>query len=612
MRSLLFSLLILAATPLPAADSRISEEAKECFDWFATLGFPDVKDATFAQVWTGDWCQSGSGARTSATLSGFVHDNSLFDFSVVGVDLIQRELTTSNRRAKPEDRIGYEKRSLTDYAKHRIELLRHPPKDDGGRFDAKLGQTAEVFFLAYACWRKGKTDLAQSLFDGARELGQSSNTDDDEPASMRICLEQELGHQAMWDAVLRCGGGGFDLREGGYSPDPVPRRELLARFRGIVKRYPASEHIERAKTTVGILERMVKEDDEHAAINDEALAKLPMEKQVRELIFRLRDQNGHQWSQPGWCDIFDMNDKGTTPAHRLVEIGYPAVPQLIEALTDERFSRSVGYHRDFCLSHTVLTIGDCAQQILPRISGRSFYVPRTPSSEMSSEQAQALEDTAAREGMSGSYGEFSFTNPRICDFALWSLHRIDPPAYAFSNKATRRRRDVERITAANIWRRANGKDLLPVPSLTLPVLPESEALRITTTRCEPAEASAELNKMVSRSKGAMFTNETIPRLLRWYIRTHGKVAGRFAIEAVRDDDLRGVSLNVRLRAGDYSQFGTQAWNWRYTVNVGDDNLINASGGGLVADDWHDFEDAVKKALRSRPKTPMVISASLGY
>ena len=54
MKGILFSFLLVVAAPVPAADAVISAEARKCFDWFASLGFPEVKEAMFAEVWTGD------------------------------------------------------------------------------------------------------------------------------------------------------------------------------------------------------------------------------------------------------------------------------------------------------------------------------------------------------------------------------------------------------------------------------------------------------------------------------------------------------------------------------------------------------------------------------
>ena len=80
-----------------------------------------------------------------------------------------------------------------------------------------------------------------------------------------------------------------------------------------------------------------------------------------------------QWSQPGACNIF-LDERGEeSPAAKLVTLGFPAVPQLIEVLEDQGFTRSVGYHRNFYFSHHVLRVGDCAERILCRIAGRNFY-----------------------------------------------------------------------------------------------------------------------------------------------------------------------------------------------------------------------------------------------
>lgn len=59
--------------------------------------------------------------------------------------------------------------------------------------------------------------------------------------------------------------------------------------------------------------------------------------------------------------------------------------------------------------------------------------------------AHALEDIAARTGTGGSYGDYRYSNPRICDFALWALHRILPDRYVFSAVAEEAERDIERI-----------------------------------------------------------------------------------------------------------------------------------------------------------------------
>src|SRR5262249_22999681 len=123
---------------------------------------------------------------------------------------------------------------------------------------------------------------------------------------------------------------------------------------------------------VDILKQMVNEDRDHAN-SRKPFEQLDKNEQIAELIFQLRDQNGHQFWQPGYPDIFINFDGKETPAHRLVKMGYDAVPQLIESIEDQRFTRSVGFHRNFYFSHYVLRVGDCALDILRHITARSFW-----------------------------------------------------------------------------------------------------------------------------------------------------------------------------------------------------------------------------------------------
>jgi hypothetical protein len=70
-----------------------------------------------------------------------------------------------------------------------------------------------------------------------------------------------------------------------------------------------------------------------------------------------------------------LDGKENTPAHCLVRMGHDAVPQLAEALGDKRFTRAVEYHRNFYSSHRVLTVGECAETILAKITGLAFDEP---------------------------------------------------------------------------------------------------------------------------------------------------------------------------------------------------------------------------------------------
>lgn len=201
---------------------------------------------------------------------------------------------------------------------------------------------------------------------------------------------KDAAYQAIWHAVLDFGN------------PSVSRPQLLAEFESIVTNHPDSQYHQRAADAAGILTRMIAEDAAHAKAAPTNFDHLPVGDRVREFIYQLRDQNGHQWSQPGWCDIF-LDDRGTnSPGSKLVAIGYAAVPQLIVALDDPTYTRSVGYWRNFTFSHTVLTVGDCAGAILQRIAGRTFYKPGSTSGYMSKENKNA----ATRQAVEAWWSEF--------------------------------------------------------------------------------------------------------------------------------------------------------------------------------------------------------------
>jgi hypothetical protein len=170
---------------------------------------------------------------------------------------------------------------------------------------------------------------------------------------------EQMAHKIMWGAVEAFG-------------DPeTPRKNLLARFRLIVKYFPRTHDAPQAREYAGLLKKMIAEDGAHARRPAKPIGNRTQKEQIAELIFRLRDQKGSQ-SGPGRCDIFTDPRGERSPAHRLVKIGHEAVPQLIRALEDERLTRSVQYGRSDAFTHEVLRVGDCALAILDKIAGRSF------------------------------------------------------------------------------------------------------------------------------------------------------------------------------------------------------------------------------------------------
>jgi hypothetical protein len=373
--------------PSGAQAQGLTPETQTNFQWFSGLGFPDVKGCPFVRVTTGRWSQGVEGPPQNSFLRGFLLGTNGSAFNVVTTDLHGETFTNTPPGTPEHQRVGFEILSLQEEATARLNALRNPPADDGfGRgFALQLSERAQVFVLAWDCWRQGLDALAQDLYAEGKKMPAMGNTPD-QSSTFQEALEKDIGHAAMWRAVLA------------FEDTSISRPELLARFEAVVKNYPHSEHHERAQKTADLLRQMIAEDQEHAKTAPKDLNALPVQEQIRELIFQLRDQNGHQWGQPGWCDIFQTQTESTnTPAHQLVALGYAAVPQLITAIKSPTLTRSVGYWRNFTFSHTVLTVGDSAVAILNRISGRSFFSPRSTFSYMSMDGAgvQAQDEAQA-------------------------------------------------------------------------------------------------------------------------------------------------------------------------------------------------------------------------
>lgn len=363
-----FALLVNTNASL-AARPDMAKERLEAFEWFGGLGFPDVKTLKFVRVTTGWPDEDDYDPLKNSYLHGFLLSQEEDTFSVLLPDLETRKWRKTPPGTKDHQKVEYEVADLSKYAASRLESIRdidqRKRKSSWRSMEMRLSERAQVFTLAWSCWRKGHDELAAELYDEAARMGMHSGSGDSEIRKVRQRVAVDLGHAEMWRAVEEFGEAG------------TSRVQLLDKFRGIIKNYPECEHIARAKTTVELLEKMVQEDLEHTEQRKrgKSFEELSEHEQIRELVFQLRDQNGRQMSQPGSCDVFFTLDSllghaGKSPAHQLVKFGYAAVPQLVDALGDRRFSRSVGCHRNFYFSHHVLTVGECARQVLDRIDGR--------------------------------------------------------------------------------------------------------------------------------------------------------------------------------------------------------------------------------------------------
>jgi len=356
----LFVSLLISTFQLKTVEAdELLKTEKELIAWLDELGYQDLSKAAVVNVATGQWYKSGDEPEKNTYIIGFLTAEEGENFTVV--DLTGEQTTYAKKvNVAPFEAVFFERQDLKEVVKARLESeKKNKPDDHWARFGEMTSEPFETVFLARACASQGLNKEAHELFELANR--QWKERDREKAISLIEFLTKDQAHTRMWRAVLA------------FGTPKISRPKLLAQFEDITKHFPESKHVERAQKTVDLLKKMIEEDKAHAAKQILPLDELEGEALIAELIYQLRNQNGQQWSQPGACNIF-LDERGEeSPAAKLVTLGFPAVPQLIEVLEDQGFTRSVGYHRNFYFSHHVLRVGDCAERILCRIAGRNFY-----------------------------------------------------------------------------------------------------------------------------------------------------------------------------------------------------------------------------------------------
>jgi hypothetical protein len=341
-------------------------ELEACRNWYRKLGFGPLAGMPWVRVATGDTRRpDGQGERNSYFM-GFLAAESTGeagkDFEILTVDRNRLKFTRTPPEEREARRVGFEKRDFGMWIK---EYLAATPEDPDGI--ANLSATnpflndhpttpaVAMCHLAMLCDETGFPAEARQLM---ARLAPAWTVEEGEGKPLAERLEHEFGHVLIWQAVLAC-------------DDPKnPRPDLLKGFERVVKLTPKSRHVERAAAMVELLKRMIAEDEARAAARRALpFESLSGEERIKDLIYQLRDQDGGQFMQPGSCSIFNFGQEQDSPADRLVEIGFAAVPFLIEAMGDERLTYGVGFHRDFYFSHEVMRVGEAAQEVFEKISG---------------------------------------------------------------------------------------------------------------------------------------------------------------------------------------------------------------------------------------------------
>ncbi|MBI3270938.1 MAG: hypothetical protein HYZ53_18190 [Planctomycetes bacterium] len=227
-------------------------------------------------------------------------------------------------------------------------------------FGESVSVNEKMLSLARASARVGKVGIERRLLSGC--LGE--------------CDLDWTGKRSECFFDLLVDGLGYHMAQQAVLLECCPRashRQALDYVSVLARAFPAGKWRKRFKQDAEVLERMVLEEETTHTRSSKPLNELPVEERVAELIFSLRDAAvGDSWPHSNW--IFSEADVDGALTD-LVELGPPAVPQLIEAVGDASFTRTVQTRHSLFTSWTEVRVGDLTVRVLESIAKRPFCSP---------------------------------------------------------------------------------------------------------------------------------------------------------------------------------------------------------------------------------------------
>jgi hypothetical protein len=349
-------------------ESPLTDADRRAFTWFDGIGLPSCAGKKYVRV---TWVRKAPPADAPPAerlweIDGFLVAEGRTRWTILDADQIARRID----RAPPEWTTSVATLDLAATAGAAAARLRAMVSDPGAVEPIEqvfhgvrhlVGDEALALSLARHCAENRLDAPAHELLGAARALppgaGAKPGTAVETIAAGQ--LAEPLMRRILWDL------GDAD----------AARKEILERLRGWRRSFPASPHIARADEAIRILEPMAKEDAEHRAIPDSELAKLAPADRAKELVFRLRDQTGDVAVSRARESSLAL-DGGDSPVDRLVAMDRDAIPALLDALADARFTRAVLFRFDNDIARQfVARVGDVAQVALERIASRRFREP---------------------------------------------------------------------------------------------------------------------------------------------------------------------------------------------------------------------------------------------
>ncbi len=379
IRSVVAITMLFASPALAITD----KERRDAFAWFDSLDYPDTKEKPFVRARIGGYIDPQTGDPASWWTEGFLIAHEGDHFTLLTIHLTTESYQTT-KPAEPgvpdHERVGFERVDFRKWAAAMLAEQRKIPADDAGEVrhwkdswsPLNPARKTRLFFIARALDRQGHADMARQMCDFAAGL-----TDLDEDADPDAA--RGLPGSIQYDLATVH----FERASNLFAGDGPGRAEILGAFEKFTRDFSPSHHVnpERiadAKYTVALLKQMLAEDARHAKRARKTWEESTQAQRIAELIHRLRDP-----FEPAAGFAGMKGDQ--RPAQLLEEIGFDAIPALIEAAGDRRFSRGLGQDQTFDRYTGVPRIGDAAVNIIESIAARRFNLGNTADADIKGE-----------------------------------------------------------------------------------------------------------------------------------------------------------------------------------------------------------------------------------
>jgi len=334
-----------------------SSDLEKVTTWVRQLGYTKFFHRPFITMQTGGASQRENQPWVPAAVHGFLIQGDQSQWSIYTLDLITLEATARTREKNGgiNPAIEWRDEDLIAYARKWIDKPWGVKWQRVDKAEPYLDFPSYAVVLATALVEHKQWELAEALLKKARSCrpyhGGKTWPDD---------IDAFLGFVANDFAATR-----LTLAMRANSDRSKARGEVRQRLDEVIRLFPQSKTAAEARILVEALgkSKVGPSESKGLAKANELAAK----DQVVALILLLETQNGSQNTTPGYCNIFNDSRLENSPAYRLVRMGYPAVPQLMESLDDPRLSRSstVG-------SRYTLRVGECVKVVLEAIAKREF------------------------------------------------------------------------------------------------------------------------------------------------------------------------------------------------------------------------------------------------